>query len=173
MQPRRKSLPKYVQCYNQPVVAAEVSFWLSKKEGRERGRREGRKREKEKAQKKKKHTQRKEKPWLKLNLPPSVVWLLPLWPIQVTNMISLNVNSGRDMTTGYTITCIIVSSVADSLVWILVILCNNCSEYRSYFNTALCFLAQLYNCPFPPPVWYTQKHVALCSLFQKKVWDWW
>ena len=171
MQPKRKSLQKCVQCYNQPVGQ------LTLKKGREGERKEGgRKREKEKAkrkQKKKKTAQRKKKPWLKLNLPTSVVSLLPLWWIQVTKMMSLNVNSGRDMTTGYTIMCIIASSVADSLVCILVILCNNCSEYRSYFNIALCFLAQLYSCVFSSPVWCAQKHVALCNLFQKKVWDWW
>ena len=171
MQPKRKSLQKCVQCYNQPVGQ------LTLKKGREGERKEGgRKREKEKAkrkQKKKKNAQRKKKPWLKLNLPTSVVSLLPLWWIQVTKMMSLNVNSGRDMTTGYTIMCIIASSVADSLVCILVILCNNCSEYRSYFNIALCFLAQLYSCVFSSPVWCAQKHVALCNLFQKKVWDWW
>ena len=171
MQPKRKSLQKCVQCYNQPVGQ------LTLKKGREGERKEGgRKREKEKEktnQKKKKNAQRKKKPWLKLNLPTSVVSLLPLWWIQVTKMMSLNVNSGRDMTTGYTIMCIIASSVADSLVCILVILCNNCSEYRSYFNIALCFLAQLYSCVFSSPVWCAQKHVALCNLFQKKVWDWW
>ena len=123
-----------------------------RKRGREEGGKEGKgKKKKERESKKtKQNTQRKKKPWLKLNLPTSVVSLLPLWWTQVTKMMSLNVNSGRDVTTGYTIMCIIASSVADSLVCILVILCNNCSEYRSYFNIALCFLAQLYIVYFPP-----------------------
>ena len=158
------------------ATTSQLDNWRSKKEGRERGRREegkGKKKKQRESKKKKKTAQRKKKPWLKLNLPTSVVSLLPLWWIQVTKMMSLNVNSGRDMTTGYTIMCIIASSVADSLVCILVILCNNCSEYRSYFNIALCFLAQLYSCVFSSPVWCAQKHVALCNLFQKKVWDWW
>ena len=142
-------MQKCVQCYNQPVGQ------LTLKKGREGERKEGRKekgkrKRKEKAKKQNKTHKEKKKPWLKLNLQTSVVSLLPLWWTQVTTMMSLNVNWGRDMTTGYTIMCIIVSSVADSLVCILVILCNNCSEYRSYFNIALCFLAQLYIVYFPP-----------------------
>ena len=172
-------IPQAVPCSQKEKVCKSVysattnqlDNWLSEKEGRERGRKEGRKREKEKGKRKpspQKRPQRKEKPWLKLNLPTSVVSLLPLWPIQVTNMMSLNVNSWRDMTTGYTIMCIIASSVADSLVCILVILCNNCSEFRRYFNIALLFSGPVIQLSVSPRQFPVHKNMWPCVVCFKR-----
>ena len=58
----------------QPASCSSRGQFLTLKKGREGERKEGRKEKGEReSPKKKKNTQRKEKPWLKLNLPPSVV----------------------------------------------------------------------------------------------------